>query len=71
MDRPAADLIADGLLTVEQAGRLLSCSRSYLYARMDAGELPFVRLGRARRIPRRAVLEFAAARLTGGQAPPE
>lgn len=67
----AQQLVADGLLTVEQAGRLLSCSRSYLYARMDSGELPFVRLGRARRIPRRAVLEFAASRLTGGQVQPE
>lgn len=70
MDRPDADLIADGLLTVEQAGRLLSCSRSFLYTRMNAGELPFARLGRARRIPRRAVLDFAAARLTGGQVQP-
>lgn len=62
----AQELLVDGLLSVTEAGRFLSCSRSYLYDRMDAGELQFVRLGRARRIPRRAVVEFAAARLTGG-----
>ena len=62
----AQTVLGDGqLLTIEQTARLLSVSRSFLYAQMDAGELPFVRLGRARRLPRRAVLEFAARHLYG------
>jgi excisionase family DNA binding protein len=58
-----ADLVAGGLLTVAAACELLAVSRSFLYARMDAGEIPYCRLGRARRIPRRAAIAFAAARL--------
>lgn len=60
-----AELVEDGLLTVAAACRLLSVSRSFLYARMDAGELAYCRLGRSRRLPRRAVLQYAAARLNG------
>jgi excisionase family DNA binding protein len=58
-----AELVTDGLLTVGEACRLLAVSRSFLYARMDAGDIPFCRLGRARRIPRAAVIAYAAARL--------
>jgi excisionase family DNA binding protein len=60
------ETVADGLLTIVDAARLLAVSRSYLYQVMDRGELPHVKLGRARRIPRRALLEFAASRLRGG-----
>lgn len=63
---PSAELVADGLVTVADACRLLAVSRSFLYAQMDAGALPFCRLGRSRRIPRRAVIEYAARCLQGG-----
>ncbi len=68
MSAPAssAELVADGLLSVAEACRLLSISRSFLYAQMDAGELPYCRLGRSRRIPRRALLDYAARHLQGG-----
>lgn len=62
----AEQLVADGLVTVAEACRLLAVSRSFLYTEMDAGALPFCRLGRSRRIPRRAVLEYAARYLQGG-----
>jgi hypothetical protein len=32
---------------------------------MESGELPFAKIGKARRIPRRAVAEFAAGRIVG------
>lgn len=64
----AAELVSDGLLTIGEACQLLSVSRSFLYAEMDAGTLPFCRLGRARRIPRRALVEYAAARLSSNAA---
>jgi excisionase family DNA binding protein len=59
-------LIMDGLMTVRDAEEFLHLSRSTLYQMMDAGELAYVKLGRSRRIPRRAVLELAASNLRGG-----
>jgi excisionase family DNA binding protein len=64
-----AELVADGLLTVAAAAAFLSVSRSTLYLAMDRGQLPFVKLGRARRIPRRALLALAAVNLHNGSQP--
>lgn len=67
-------LVEDGLMTVAEAGRFLSLSRASIYNLMDRGELPFAKLGRSRRIPRRAVVELAARSLKGrldlGPTPP-
>ena len=54
----------DGLDRVEEAGRFPKISRSRTYELMDAGELPFVKIGRSRRIPHRALVEFAARSLS-------
>ena len=62
----SAELVADGLLTVRECAEFLHLSRSKIYELMDAGELCFVKLGRSRRIPRRAVIELAARQLRGG-----
>jgi excisionase family DNA binding protein len=51
-------LLAEGLMTVREAASLCRVSRAFLYAAMDRGELPYCKLGRARRIPRRGLLEF-------------
>lgn len=69
MNGPSADrLIADGLMTVKEAAAFLRLGRSTLYGLMDTGDLAYCRLGRARRIPRRAVVELAKAGLQGGWA---
>ncbi len=60
------DLVAEGLLTIVETAAFLSISRSKLYELMDSGELAFVKLGRSRRVPRRAVVELAARGLRGG-----
>lgn len=60
----AEQLIVDGLVTVAEACKHLAVSRSFLYSEMDAGALPFCRLGRSRRIPRRALIQYAAVRLS-------
>ena len=60
-------LVADGLMTVREAAEFLSLSRATLYTLMDRGELPFMKLGRSRRIPRRAVIQLAARALRGGE----
>lgn len=59
-------MVEEGLLSVREAARFLSVSRSTLYELMESGQLHYVKLGRARRIPRRAVLELAARNLRGG-----
>ena len=60
------ELVSDGLLTVRECAEFLHLSRSTIYEFMDAGALCYVKLGRSRRIPRRAVIELAARELRGG-----
>ena len=62
------EVVADGLLRISDASKFLGLSRSKLYQLMDRGELPFVKIGRARRIPRRAVIRLASEALHGGGA---
>ena len=61
-----ADLVADGLMKVGEVEAFFDCSRSTVYNWMYQGLLAYVKLGRSRRIPRRAVLELAARGLRGG-----
>lgn len=56
----------DGLLSVSAAAMFLGLGKSKLYELMDAGELVYVKLGKARRIPKRALIELARANLRGG-----
>jgi excisionase family DNA binding protein len=62
---PRPDLVAEGLVTVKEAGQFLRLSVASVYGLMARGELPFVKLGRSRRIPRRALVELAARNLVG------
>ncbi|MET9853252.1 helix-turn-helix domain-containing protein [Streptomyces sp. NPDC006450] len=48
------------LCTVDLAAELLSLGRSTIYELMASGLLPFVKLGRARRIRRSDIDAFAA-----------
>jgi excisionase family DNA binding protein len=56
-------LVADGMLTVDQAREFLALSRSTIYELMESGKLPYVKFGRSRRIPRRALIAAAAGAL--------
>lgn len=51
------------LVRVEEAARILSLSRSTIYEMMDAGELPSVRRGAARRIPVAALREWVSRQI--------
>jgi excisionase family DNA binding protein len=62
------ELVADGLMRVAEAAEFLGLSRAGVYQLMGRGELPFVKIGRARRVPRRAVLRLASEALHGGGA---
>lgn len=53
-------LFDEGCLTVPQAVEITTISRSALYNAMSAGELAFVRRGRRRLIPRKALVAWLA-----------
>lgn len=62
------DLVRDGLDRIREACDFLRISPALIYRLMDSGDLPYVKIGRARRIPRKALVEFAARGLVGGAA---
>lgn len=53
------------LLTVGEAARRLSLGRATTYQLLQRGELPAVRIGRAVRVPVRALEAWVAARTLG------
>ena len=56
-----ASRIADSdrlVLTVAEAGKLLGISRAFAYELVARGDLPVVRLGRRRLVPKRALYEL-------------
>jgi len=59
----ALELAADGALPIPEAVKFSGCSRSVLYEQMELGMLAFLKVGRRRLIPRRALVEFLAKRL--------
>lgn len=61
-----ADVVVDGLLSIKEAARFLAIGRSKLYDLMDRGALSYVKIGKARRVPKRGLAEFAAKNLRGG-----
>jgi excisionase family DNA binding protein len=58
-------LIEEGFVTVPEAAKFLSVSRAKVYAMMDQGELAYCKFGKSRRIPRRALQEYAESCLVG------
>lgn len=66
MDTDRELLVSDGMLTVPDAAKFLSISRSAVYQLMQSGRLPYVQFGRSRRVPRRSLISLAAANLKGG-----
>ncbi len=56
----------EGLLTVREAAQMLTVTKATVYNLMSAGKIPSTRVGRLRRIPRRALLEYLTDGLEGG-----
>jgi excisionase family DNA binding protein len=59
-EQRAESLVDDGFVDVGEAARFLGICRAKLYQLMESGELVYGKIGKARRIPRRALVEFAA-----------
>jgi len=64
-DRDPQEVVAGGLDKVQEVARFLKLSVASVYKLMDKGDLPYVKIGRSRRIPHRAVVELAARNLVG------
>lgn len=62
-DAGVEELVSEGMLTVLEACLWLGLSKSYVYSLMDRGELEYIKIGSARRIPKRALVKLAAKNL--------
>ena len=58
-----AELMADGLDRIPDAAQFLKVSATTIYQLMSNGRLPFVKIGKCRRIPHKAVVDLAATSL--------
>jgi excisionase family DNA binding protein len=58
-------MVADGMLGIEDAVQFADLGRTFLYAAMDRGDLAYVKCGRRRLIPKRALVEYLARGFTG------
>ena len=59
----SADLLEDGVVSVREAAEFVGLSRSALYQLMAAGDLQFVKIGRRRLVPKRALIALLARSL--------
>jgi excisionase family DNA binding protein len=59
----AREMVSEGAFSVREAVAFSGLSITQLTKHMDNGALPYVRDGRARRIPRKALKDFLALRL--------
>jgi excisionase family DNA binding protein len=63
---PAPESLAgEGFLSLKAAADFLSISRASLYSLMDQGLLAYAKFGRSRRIPKRALRDYAAQCIVG------
>ena len=70
MDKTNCDeleLLGDGAMQIDDAVAWSGIGRSRLYAAMASGELPFVRYGGRRLIPKRGLQEYLARYVEGAK----
>jgi len=56
-------LCGDGLVTIVEGARFLGVSKTTLYDMLGRGEIAYSRVGHLKRIPRRALIEYAEKHL--------
>jgi excisionase family DNA binding protein len=64
---PPSDAV---LLRVEEAAPLLRLSRTEVFALIKSGQLASIKIGRRRRVPRRALDDYVSDQLTLASEPP-
>lgn len=57
-------LVREGFVSVAVAATFLGLAKSTVYALMERGSLPYAKFNRARRIPRVALHQYAASKIT-------
>lgn len=57
------ELVADGLMTVKDAAKHCSLSRTTIYEALNGGDLASLRVNSCRLIPRRGLLRWMASRV--------
>lgn len=57
------DLVSDGLATLTEAAEYLRVGKTTLYEMMANGEIPYCKVRKARRIPWKSLMEYAASSL--------
>lgn len=65
--RVAEELLAQGALSIGDAAKFSALSRSELYQLMTSGALVFVKHGKRRLIPKKALIKLLAEGLRGGK----
>jgi excisionase family DNA binding protein len=66
-ERPTRVAVADGAMAINEAVELSGFSRSFLYKLMENGQLAYIKIGKARRIPRRSLLDLLERSLVTGK----
>ncbi len=64
-DNVAAELLADGSMTIDAIVRQYGIGRSAIYDLMKEGKLPYSQATGRRLVPRRAVVKLLAAEMVG------
>lgn len=62
----AADVVADGVLTVKEACDFLKVGKSEVFKLMGSGELRSLKIGKRRLIPKKAAVDLLAKKLATG-----
>ena len=57
------EMVANGLVTINEATKITGLKKTKLYNLMATGELPYCKIGGARRIPRKALFNLMARHL--------
>lgn len=65
--KEALSLVREGAVTIPEAMRITGFGRSFIYEAMAKGELPYIKIGAGRRIPRRALELWLARGLMVGE----
>lgn len=58
-------LLEEGVVTVKEAATFMGVTTRTIWNLMDRGELPWTKVGTARRIPRKAVIAMLSKNLQG------
>jgi excisionase family DNA binding protein len=59
------DVVADGVMSVADAMKFTGLGKTEVYKRIADGSLPFVRPGKRRLMPRKALVELLRSGLVG------